>query len=57
MIEGHGGMLDRVDSISFAAPVFFHMVHYWWAVQAIAPSGHRVEAPEVASMQVPSSVE
>ena len=31
MIEGHGGMLDRVDSISFAAPVFFHIVRYGWA--------------------------
>ncbi len=31
MIEGHGGMLDRVDSISFAAPVFFHIVRYVWA--------------------------
>lgn len=31
MIEGHGGMLDRVDSISFAAPVFFHIVRYCWA--------------------------
>ncbi len=30
MIEGHGGMLDRVDSISFAAPIFFHIVRYWW---------------------------
>ena len=31
MIEGHGGMLDRMDSVCFAAPVFFHFVRYWWA--------------------------
>ena len=30
MIEGHGGMLDRLDSVCFAAPVFFHVVRYWW---------------------------
>lgn len=30
MIEGHGGMLDRLDSVVFAAPIFFHITRYWW---------------------------
>lgn len=30
MIEGHGGMLDRTDSICFAAPVFFHIVRFYY---------------------------
>ena len=31
MIEGHGGMLDRLDSVVFAAPIFFHLTRYFFA--------------------------
>ena len=34
MIEGHGGMMDRMDSVVFAAPVFFHLTRYFFPVAA-----------------------
>jgi phosphatidate cytidylyltransferase len=30
-IVGHGGFMDRLDGVAFAAPIFFHLTRFFWS--------------------------
>lgn len=30
-IAGHGGFIDRLDSVVFSAPIFFYLTRYFWS--------------------------
>ena len=32
LVQGHAGLLDRIDNVCFAAPVFYHLTRYFFSI-------------------------
>ena len=31
LVQGHAGVLDQIDNVCFAAPVFYHLTRFFWS--------------------------
>ena len=31
LVQGHAGLLDQIDNVCFAAPVFYHLTRFFWS--------------------------